>query len=230
MTQVGNYNLSVFFNGVEVAPTVDINNENVIYANGIITVGGVENDSYEATITVSYKGVTIATYTAAIDTRQAEANTEEVLISKGNSQIYTNNAPTLAGMAITDITYEGASVYSDGLVDTSVINVAVDTPFTLRVFVGSNFVDFTNVKLYDGIYCQENKSELVDLLDYSGTLTGHYILVSNITFESTDEIVSKASAGTTYNATFDGRGYTLSDVYIKKQTTNQAYPLERYFR
>ena len=129
----------------------------------------------------------------------------EVLLSKASGKLYYNGQ------------------FWDNNIDVASLEVAVNTQFALNDVVLSDGTkaNFTNVKLFDGVYGQSNKAEFVALLsNYSGTLTGYYVLAENITFspsvddKATDRFV--VASGRIFNATFDGRGYTLNNLSMEK--------------
>ena len=72
--------------------------------------------------------------------------------------MYLNNASeAVKALEITSISYNGALVYEEGIINVAAINVAVNTAFTLNVTAVDGKYNFTNAKLYDGIY--ENTTE-----------------------------------------------------------------------
>lgn len=224
--ELGNYNVNLFVDGIASADlsaiTVEDDSDFITYNNGVITVAG-EGQKYEATITVKYNGVENLTIAVEVDDRKAQPNAEEILISKANNKIYFNGT-TLEGAEIESILYNGTPVYENGVIDTSLIPTEVNTAFTLELSTANAKYELRNVKLYDGVYAQENVTELITTFNYTGTLTGYYVLAENITFDPSVSAQRFAcNADRQYNATFDGRGYTMNNLAISGTSKYGAF-------
>ena len=217
----GTYTVKVISNGEEVEEGITTSSESeYITCNGASVVVAGEGVMFSAVINVYYNGKLVGAIDVVVDNRVPVVINEEILLSKANGKLYLNGT-SVANAQIVGVTYNGASVYAEGIVDVSNIDVAVNTAFTLDVVTSDNKYTFTNVKMYDGVYAQENKTDLVDLLnDYEGTLTGYYVLAENITFDPAskdDRFIPETDAtANVFNATFDGRGYTLNNVSMNK--------------
>ncbi len=239
ISEPGQYSVSAFANDASVTPTVTADNANVTYSAGVITVAG---GYYTATITVAYGEKILATIPVAIDTRTATEITEEVLISKADSKLYLQSAPSVAALSIKDITYDGESVYTDGTITVANIDEKVNSQFALRAEdADGNLYDLTNVKIYDNVFVntRESRKAMVDLFSAgdrttdgtssafsASTVTGYYVLAENITFSAyaedgvtvtADEAFSNiAAAGrrNIFSGTFDGRGYTMNNLLL----------------
>ncbi len=213
------FTVTAMVKGAAVAVTLSTEGDDVVsIAGNVITAK--EGVSGSATVTVTANGVALGTIAVTVNTMTATKIEQEVLLSKADGKLYFNGTD-YASVVADAVAYNGASVGSAGVVDTTLINVAVNTGFALSVVdANGDKYELTNVKMYDGVYENDNRGDLVTLLkSYSGTLTGYYVLAENITFDTTATSERFSSANTrTFNATFDGRGYTLNNVCLPSGT------------
>ena len=220
------YSVVVYDDGKKVDAseiTLETNSELVSISGNVITIG---NGEGTVDVTAYYKGVKVATYTINVDTRAAEPYTEEILLSKLNGQFYFNKGTDAASWVIKGVNYGNNSIYNNGVVDASGIAVTDGTEGnesrTLTVITSEGKYEATNVKVYDGVFGNTVADREALVSTFSGVAntatTGYYVLADNIFFDNdnTNEHFASA-ANTSFEGTFDGRGYSLNNVYLLAQ-------------
>ena len=115
------YSVVAFYNGEKVDAseiTLEANSELVSISGNVITIGKGEG---EVDVNVKYGGKVISTISIGVDTEAViTATLENVILSKYNGKLYFNDSSDSISIAnIKDITYNGASVYELGKVDTT---------------------------------------------------------------------------------------------------------------
>ena len=221
-----NFAITLTENGVDKTSDLsfDITGDKVVeVTNNTISVKN--NVKGTAIVTVSYEGNTIATYTFEVDTRETAVNTEEILLSKRDGKLYFNNTTlaslkdaTINDVALVNEDDTSSSIFADGKIDTSNLSITdgkEGSPVNYIISIDTNAGKYllTNVKVYDGVFDNENASSIPTVFSAS-QVTGIYALAENIDLSGCSFKVTKSES--TFSGIFDGRGYTMSNYYCGK--------------
>ncbi len=166
---------------------------------------------------------------------------EEVLISRDTGKVFLNGTP-IENQTITDVIYNGNSIYANGAVDvTKLANVALAEKFETSILIDGGLYKVENTLLYDKVWenTVESRRDLTQF--FSGadlrigygrgalgdkTLTGKYALAENIEFmnelgdmpsdlmllETFTSSTSIANTKVTFAGEFNGRGFAMKNV------------------
>ncbi len=222
-TTAESFAITLTENGVDKTSDLsfDITGDKVVeVTNNAISVKN--NVKGTAIVTVSYEGNTIATYTFEVDTRETAVNTEEILLSKLDGKLYFNNTDlaglkdaTINDVALVNEDDTSSSIFADGKIDTSKLSITdgkEGRPVNYIISIDTNDGKYllTNVKVYDGVFDNENASSMPTVFSAS-EVTGIYALAENIDLSDCSFKVIKSES--TFSGIFDGRGYTMSNYY-----------------
>ena len=206
--------------GVQKAVITTNDAENIIINGNSIEV---KPGKYTATITVANEDGSVSkTFNVIVDTSVPEDFNEEVLYSKATGKVLLN------GTSI-----EGSEIIKVGEYDFS--QVVTGTSISgLVLYTDNQKYNLTNVLVCDDAFADthEDRVRFVNLFTYaSKTITGYYALAENITFDhftgasgaydNSETFRSNRDVDNVmniYQATFDGRGYTMKNIGVADRT------------
>ncbi len=189
-------------------------------------------------VKVHYNDHVVYEFDVAVDVRPTQVVDEEILFSERETRLFFNGT-SLAGDEVMAASFNGESILSAGRL--SPVDVkkeyGYNNKFTLNVSTNSGRYQFTNVKLYTDVFenTAYSRQSFVNTFGTKASITtksieGYYVLAENLTFNHYDEtgaaskleaMGGKTGAGI-FDATFDGRGFTLNNVLLD-HSTNYNY-------
>ncbi len=210
------YSVVACYNGalVEVTLAKAQESELISISGNVITIG---TGTGSVVVNASYNGTVIGSFTFHVDTRTFEEVSNEVIVSKTSGKAFSlDEIEELEGKTITDVVYNGASVWSGNNIITTTNLAVSETPCEFRVTTSDNgFYILTNVKVYTEVFEDTAESRKALVTTLKGGASGSYALAEDLHFVGTDsEEQFNATDSSTFSGVFNGRGHTMFDITI----------------